>query len=200
MSISGRPAHHHRPDGEERDPHRRVRQGPPRSRRGAAARHAGGGAHAPAPHPDDLAGLHHGRGAAGCQPWCRLGQPARHRHRRHRRHGGRHRAGDRLRPAVLHPRRRLAGAAARAPPRPRRQRGSDHDHAHAHQDHRANRARRGRRARGAGVPPPRRGRAGRRARRWPAAPRWRRRTSSPRAPCRRRSQPPRPPPPPRSSA
>ena len=45
---------------------------------------------APAAHPDDLAGLHPGRGAPGDLLGRGLGQPERHRHRRDRRHADRH--------------------------------------------------------------------------------------------------------------
>src|SRR5262249_46214776 len=54
-----------RPGGQERDPHRRVRQGA-RSRRPEPVRRGGGGLpHAPPADPDDVVRLHPGRGAAG---------------------------------------------------------------------------------------------------------------------------------------
>jgi multidrug efflux pump len=51
---------------------------------------AGGGPPALPPDPDDLDGLHPGRAAAGAGQRRRLGQPARHRHRRDGRHDQRH--------------------------------------------------------------------------------------------------------------
>jgi len=109
--LQGRPDHHHRPGGEECDPHRRVRQGalgtgPQPARR----RHPG---RTPALSPDhhDLHGVHSRRGTAGDRQRRRRGQPARHRHRSHRRHAQRHPAGGDLRAHLL----RLAAVAAAAP-------------------------------------------------------------------------------------
>ena len=63
--LHGRPDRHHRPVGEERDPDHRVRQGP--AGRGQVADGSGdrGSAAALPPDPDDLAGLHARRRAAG---------------------------------------------------------------------------------------------------------------------------------------
>ncbi|CAF0894791.1 unnamed protein product [Rotaria sp. Silwood1] len=99
--LPGRPADHHRPVGEERDPDRRVRQGADGGRQGRRLGHAGGRAPAAAPHPDDVAGVRTGRAAAGHRHRRRLGQPERHRHRRAGRHVERHRARPVLRARVL---------------------------------------------------------------------------------------------------
>ena len=62
--LPGRPAHDDRPLGEERDPHRRVREGAARAGHGARRGGARGGAHAPAADPHDVARVHPRRAAA----------------------------------------------------------------------------------------------------------------------------------------
>jgi uncharacterized membrane protein len=74
-----------------------VGRGRPRS----GQRHAERGTHAPAPDPDDLAGLRTGRAAAGHKHRRRLRQPERDRHRRTRRHDLGHRPRPLLRADVL---------------------------------------------------------------------------------------------------
>ena len=71
-----------RPREQERDPDRRVRQGPREGRRRAGRRGAGSGATAAAADPDDVVRVHHGRRAAGVFVGGRRGDAPRHRYRR----------------------------------------------------------------------------------------------------------------------
>ena len=66
--LQGRPDHHHRPVGEERDPDHRVRQGPAGAGQGPDRGGARGRPPALPPDPHDLAGLHPRRAAAGASP------------------------------------------------------------------------------------------------------------------------------------
>jgi multidrug efflux pump len=90
--LQGRPDHHHRLVGEERDPDHRVRQGPDGRGQGPDRGHARSLPSALPPHLDDVVCLHPGRRAPGHCFGRRFGQPARHRHRRDGRHDHRHRA------------------------------------------------------------------------------------------------------------
>ena len=99
--FPGRAADHDRPVGEERDPDRGVRQGPPGARRGPARGHAGSVPPAAAPDPHDLAGLRLRRAAARHRQRRRFRCAERDRHGCGRRHDLGHRARDLLRAAVL---------------------------------------------------------------------------------------------------
>ncbi len=82
--FPGGPADHHRPGIQERHPDRRIRQG---TQCAGDARGRGGhdgGTHAPAPHPDDVAGLHPRRRADGHGQRCRRRRAARAGHGGHR--------------------------------------------------------------------------------------------------------------------
>ncbi len=99
--LPGRADHHHRLVGEERDPDHRVCERPSGAGQGRDRVRAGRSPPAFPPHHHDLAGVHVGCVAAGHCVWCRLGEPARHRDRRDRRHAHRHRAGGCVRADLL---------------------------------------------------------------------------------------------------
>ncbi len=114
--LPGRPRHHHRPGGQERDPHHRVRQGPAGPGAGCRGVGADGSAAAFPAHRDDVHGLHPGRGPALHRQRRGFGQPARHRHRRDRRHAHGGGAGGVFRAAVF--RRGAQGVQGQRAPAP----------------------------------------------------------------------------------
>ena len=99
--LPGRPARHHRPFRQERDPDRGVRGGCGAQGHDGARRGPGSGAAAPAAHPDDLDRLHRRRLPAGGGDGRGRRQPERYRHRRDRRHADGDDPGDLLRPGLL---------------------------------------------------------------------------------------------------
>ena len=99
--LQDRPDHGNRPGREKRDPDRGIRGGRAAGRTQPARGHGRRSPPAPAPDPDDLAGLHPRRVPAARLLRRRRQRTPRHRHRRDRRHAVRHlprRAAD---PGVL---------------------------------------------------------------------------------------------------
>ena len=82
--LPGRSARDDRPRREERDPDRRVREGPRGAGQDADRSRDRGGADAPAADPDDVARVRARRVAARDRARCRCRRAERDRHRRHR--------------------------------------------------------------------------------------------------------------------
>ena len=88
--LPDRPGDADWPGGEERHPDRRVRRAVARARVLGDRRRGRGRADPAPPHPDDVAGLHPRRDAAGVRLWGRPGGPLVRRDGGRRRHGLRH--------------------------------------------------------------------------------------------------------------